>query len=112
MRNLTCLDLSDASLEEDSARDLAASANLARLTTLLLKKNLLGDAGAKSLAQSPHLTRLATLDLNDNRIGKAGAEGLAASSWRRMRNLDLRSNVFTDTQEALLRKRFGNAVQL
>jgi uncharacterized protein (TIGR02996 family) len=112
LRNLTSLDLSDASLEEDSARALASSANLTRLTTLLLKKNLLGDGGAKALAQSPHLTRLSTLDLNDNRIGKAGAEALAAASWRRMRNLDLRGNVFTDTQEALLRKRFGNAVQL
>jgi uncharacterized protein (TIGR02996 family) len=112
LRKLICLDLSDAFLEEDSARALAASANLARLTTLLLKKNLLGDGGARALAQSPHLTRLMTLDLNDNRIGKAGAEALAAAAWRRMRNLDLRGNVFTDTQEALLRKRFGNAVQL
>ncbi len=112
LRNITCLDLSDALLEEDSARILATSANLTRLTTLLLKKNLLGDGGAKAVAQSPHLTRLSTLDLNDNRIGKTGAEALAAASWRRMRNLDLRCNVFTDTQEALLRKRFGNAVQL
>jgi hypothetical protein len=87
--------------------------NLSRLTTLLLKKNLLGDGGGRALAQSPHLTRLTTLDLNDNRIGKGGAEALAAaSSWRRMRSLDLRGNVFTDTQEALLRKRFGNAVEL
>jgi len=112
LRKPTCLDLSDAFLEEDSARILASSVNLARLTTLLLKKNLLGDGGAKALAQSPHLTRLTTLDLNDNRIGKAGAEALAAAAWRRMRNLDLRGNVFTDTQETLLRKRFGNAVQL
>jgi uncharacterized protein (TIGR02996 family) len=112
LRNLTYLDLSDAFLEEDSARALAASPNLARLTTLLLKKNLLGDGGAKVLAQSPHLMRLTTLDLNDNRIGKTGAEALAATSWRWIRNLDLRSNVFTDTQEALLRKYFGNAVQL
>jgi uncharacterized protein (TIGR02996 family) len=112
LRKLTCLDLSDAFLEEDSARTLASSANLSRLTTLLLKKNLLGDGGAKALARSPHLTRLIALDLNDNRIGKAGAEALADASWQRMRSLDLRGNVFTDTQEALLRKRFGNAVQL
>jgi uncharacterized protein (TIGR02996 family) len=112
MRKLSCLDLSDAFLEEDGARALASSANLARLTTLLLKKNLLGDGGARALAQSPRLSRLTTLDLNDNRIGKAGAEALASASWRRMRSLDLRGNVFTDTQEALLRERFGNAVQL
>ncbi len=112
LRKLTCLDLSDAFLEEDSARILASSANLARLRTLLLNKNLLSDGGAKALAQSPHLTRLAALDLNDNRIGKAGAEALAAAPWRSMRNLDLRGNVFTETQEALLRERFGNAVQL
>jgi uncharacterized protein (TIGR02996 family) len=112
LRKVTSLDLSDASLEEDSARVLASAANLTRLTTLLLKKNLLGDGGAKALAQSPHLSRLSWLDLNDNRIGKAGAEALAAASWRLMRTLDLRGNVFTDTQEALLRKRFGNAVQL
>jgi uncharacterized protein (TIGR02996 family) len=112
LRNLTCLDLGDAFLEEDSARALASAANLARLRKLQLKKNLLGDGGAKALAHAPHLARLATLDLNDNRIGKAGAEALAAAAWRRMRNLDLRGNVFTDTQEALLRKRFGNAVQL
>src|SRR5579884_1705739 len=102
LQTLTCLDLSDAFLEEDSARILASSSNLTRLTTLLLKKNLLGDGGAKALAQSPHLTRLSTLDLNDNRIGKAGAEALATASWRRMRNLDLRGNVFTDTHEKLL----------
>jgi uncharacterized protein (TIGR02996 family) len=112
LQNLTFLDLGDAFLEEDSARILASAPNLARLTTLLLEKNLLGDSGAKALAQSPNLTRLATLDLNDNRIGKAGAEVLAAASWRRMRSLDLRGNVFTDTQEALLRDRFGNAVNL
>lgn len=112
LRSLACLDLSDAFLEEDSARILASSSNLTRLTTLLLKKNLLGDGGVKALARSPHLTRLTTLDLNDNRIGKAGAEALAAATWRRMQDLDLRGNVFTDTQEALLRKRFGNAVQL
>jgi uncharacterized protein (TIGR02996 family) len=112
LRHLTYLDLSDAFLEEDSARSLASSANLARLRTLLLKKNLLGDGGAKALAQSPYLARLTTLDLNDNRIGKAGAEALAAAAWRWIRSLDLRGNVFTDTQEALLRNRFGNAVQL
>lgn len=112
LQKLTFLDLSDASLEEDSARILASSANLTRLTTLLLQKNRLGDGGAKELAHSPHLTRLATLDLSANRIGKAGAEALATASWRRMRNLDLRGNVFTDTEEALLRNRFGNAVQL
>jgi uncharacterized protein (TIGR02996 family) len=112
LRNLTFLDLSDASLEEDSARILSSSANLARLKTLLLNKNLLGDGGAKALTQSPHLSRLSTLDLNDNRIGKAGADALATASWRRMRSLDLCGNVFTDTQEALLRNRFGNSVQL
>lgn len=112
LRRLIWLDLSDAYLEEDSARILASSPSLAHLTTLLLKKNHLSDGGAKALAQSPHLTRLSTLDLNDNRIGKAGAEALAAAEWRRMRNLDLRGNVFTDAQESLLRNRFGNAVQL
>ncbi|HZV05496.1 MAG TPA: TIGR02996 domain-containing protein [Gemmataceae bacterium] len=110
--NLAQLDLSDAYLEEESARALASSANLARLRTLHLKKNLLGDGGARALAQSPRLSRLTKLDLNDNRIGKAGAEALAAASWRRMRSLDLRGNVFTDTQEALLRNRFGKAIQL
>jgi uncharacterized protein (TIGR02996 family) len=113
LRNLSRLNLSDAFLEAESGPLLASSSNLARLTTLLLKKNLLGDGGVKALAQSPHLTRLAALDLNDNRIGKAGAEALAAaSSWRRIRSLDLRGNVFTQTQEALLRDRFGNAVLL
>jgi uncharacterized protein (TIGR02996 family) len=113
LRNLTRLDLSDAFLEEESAHALASAANLARLTTLRLAKNLLGDGGAKALARSPHLRRLVHLDLNDNRIGKAGAEALAAApSWRRMRDLDLRGNVFTDTQETLLRERFGDAVRL
>ncbi|HTU17984.1 MAG TPA: TIGR02996 domain-containing protein [Gemmataceae bacterium] len=112
LRSLTWLDLSDAFLEEDSARAMVSSANLTRLRTLLLKKNLLGDGGVRALARSPHLARLTTLDLNDNRIGKAGAEALAAAAWRRMRSLDLRGNVFTDTQEVLLRNRFGNAVQL
>lgn len=112
LHHLISLDLGDAFLEEDSARVLASSANLARLRTLLLKKNLLGDGGARALAQSPHLARLTRLDLNDNRIGKAGAEALAAASWRRMRSLDLRGNVFTDTQEALLQQRFGDLVQL
>jgi uncharacterized protein (TIGR02996 family) len=113
LSGLTCLDLSDACLEEDAARALAASANFARLHRLVLNKNLLGDGGVRALAQSPHLQRLSELDLRDNRIGKAGAEALAASkSWRRLRTLDLRANVFTDTQEALLRERFGGAVLL
>lgn len=110
---LTSLDLSDACLEEDAARVLASSASFARLDRLVLNKNLLGDGGARALAQSPHLQRLTELDLRDNRIGKAGAEALAASKfWRRLRKLDLRANVFTDTQEALLRERFGDAVLL
>ena len=110
---LTSLDLGDACLEEDAARALASSASFARLNRLVLNKNLLGDGGARALAQSPHLQRLTELDLRDNRIGKAGAEALAASKfWRRLRKLDLRANVFTDTQEALLRERFGDAVIL
>lgn len=113
LSRLSSLDLGDASLDEDSTRALAGSANLARLRTLLLPKNLLGDGGARALAQSPHLTRLTTLNLHDNRIGKAGAEALAAAPhWRHLRKLDLRGNVFTDTQEALLRDRFGDAVRL
>ncbi len=110
---LVSLDLSDAYLEEDSGRALASSANLPRLATLRLQKNLLGDGGAKALAHSPHLKRLTILNLNDNRIGKAGAEALStAPLWRHLRELDLRGNVFTDTQEALLRSRFGAAVLL
>jgi len=113
LSRLRLLDLSDAHLEGDSAHVLAASGNWERLTTLLLQTNQLGDAGAKALAQSPYLKQLMTLDLNDNRIGKAGAEALAAApSWRRLRKLDLRANVFTDTQEALLRQRFGDTVLL
>lgn len=113
LSGLTSLDLSDACLEEDAARALASSASFARLDRLVLNKNLLGDGGARALAQSPHLQRLTELDLRDNRIGKAGAEALAASKlWRRLRKLDLRANVFTDTQEALLRERFGDAVLL
>jgi uncharacterized protein (TIGR02996 family) len=112
LRNLARLDLSDAYLEEESARALASAANFSQLRELLLQKNQLGDGGARALAQSPHLRRLIHLDLNDNRIGKAGAEALAAATWPRMRSLDVRRNVFTDTQEALLRQRFGDAVQL
>ncbi|HEY7427859.1 MAG TPA: TIGR02996 domain-containing protein [Gemmataceae bacterium] len=110
---LSHLDLSDAYLLEDSACALAGAVNLERLRTLQLRKNLLGDGGARALAQSPHLKRLTVLDLNDNRIGKAGAEALAAvPHGRHLRQLDLRGNVFTDTQEKLLRSRFGSAVQL
>jgi uncharacterized protein (TIGR02996 family) len=110
---LAQLDLSDAHLGGDSIRALATSANLGRLRTLLLQQNQLGDSGVKALAQSPHLKRLATLNLHLNRIGKAGAEALAATpSWRHLRKLDLRANVFTDTQETLLRQRFGKAVLL
>jgi uncharacterized protein (TIGR02996 family) len=110
---LAHLDLSDAYLEETSAGVLAESANLACLRTLQLQKNLLGDTGARALSQSPHLKRLTTLNLNDNRIAKAGAEALAAAPhWRHLRQLDLRGNVFTDTQETLLRSRFGSAVML
>jgi uncharacterized protein (TIGR02996 family) len=112
LRHLRCLDLSDAFLEEESGRILASAPNLERLIQLRLAKNQLGDGGAKALAQSPHLRCLTLLDLNDNRIGKAGAEALAAASWRRMRHLDVRGNVFTDTQENLLRGRFGDAVML
>lgn len=112
LRHLRHLDLSDSFLEEEIARLLASAPHLQRLTTLRLAKNLLGDGGAKALAQSSHLRRLRLLDLNDNRLGKAGAEALAAATWRHMRQLDVGGNVFTDTQENLLRERFGDAVIL
>jgi uncharacterized protein (TIGR02996 family) len=112
LKHLRHLDFSDAYLEEESGRILAGAPKLDGLVTLRLAKNLLGDGGAKALAQSPYLRRLLLLDLNDNRIGKAGAEALAAAAWRRMRHLDVRGNVFTDTQENLLRQRFGAAVVL
>lgn len=112
LRHLRHLDFGDAYLEEECGRILAAAPNMERLRTLRLAKNLLGDGGAKALAQSPYLKRLILLDLNDNRIGKAGAEALALASWRRMQQLDVRGNVFTDTQENLLRSRFGEAVML
>ncbi len=112
LRLLRQLNLSDSYLEEESGRILGSTANLQHLSELRLAKNLLGDAGARALAQSSCLRRLALLDLNDNRIGKAGAEALSAAAWRRMRHLDVRGNVFTDTQENLLRSRFGDAVHL
>jgi uncharacterized protein (TIGR02996 family) len=110
---LTRLDLADNFIGEEAVRALASSKNLARLKTLLLSQNRLGDAGVKVFAQSRHLTRLTELDLHMNDIGKAGAEFLAAASaWQRLRKLDLRENVFTDTEEMLLRERFGAAVLL
>jgi uncharacterized protein (TIGR02996 family) len=112
LRHIRELNLGDSFLGEDSARVLGSAPNLQRLAALRLAKNLIGDEGVKELAQAPHLQRLALLDLNDNRLGKAGAEVLASASWRLMRQLDLRGNVFTDTQESLLRKRFGDAVTL
>ncbi len=112
LRLLRGLNLSDSFLEEESGRILGSTANLQHLTELRLAKNLLGDAGARAIAQSPCLQRLVLLDLNDNRIGKAGAEALSTASWPRMRRLDVRGNVFTDTQENLLRGSFGEAVML
>jgi uncharacterized protein (TIGR02996 family) len=111
LRHLTQLDLSDTHLDETCARALAECTNLSRLHTLLLEQNQIGDTGAKALAQSRHLTQLSTLSLRNNRIGKDGAEALAAAAlWRRLSRLDLADNVFTDTEEALLRRRFGDAV--
>jgi uncharacterized protein (TIGR02996 family) len=107
--HLCALYLAGNFIGADSVRALVESAHVQKLTCLDLSDAFLEEDSARILASSPNLTRL---DLNDNRIGKAGAEALAAASWRRMRSLDLRGNVFTDTQEALLRKRFGNAVQL
>jgi uncharacterized protein (TIGR02996 family) len=59
------------------ARALAASAHLARLTTLDLTRNYIGPTGAEALAASPHLTRLTTLELTRNAIETAGAQALA-----------------------------------
>ena len=63
---------------------LAASPQLARLTTLDLAENQISEAGARALAASPHLTRLTTLELGANQIGDAGVQALAASppTWR------------------------------
>lgn len=52
--------------------DLAACANLRRLTRLDLRGNRIGDAGAVVLAASPHVGELKELDLTDNGVTEVG----------------------------------------
>jgi uncharacterized protein (TIGR02996 family) len=66
------LDLSHNELGSDGARALAASPQVAGLSTLRLVNCAIGDEGARTLAESPHLNQLGTLDLENNPIGDPG----------------------------------------
>jgi hypothetical protein len=78
MPQLRVLDLTQASLEADGIRALAAWPSLANVDTLKLRRNKLGLAGVEALLASPHLGRLTTLDLGQCDLDPAAAEKLAA----------------------------------
>jgi hypothetical protein len=77
----------------EGAEALAASANLANLTSLDLSCNHIDDLGAQALAASPHLSCLTQLDLRGNDITDAGVQALIDSPHLdRLTSLGLSSN--------------------
>lgn len=75
----TPLDLGIDGLTPASARAIAASPQLAKLTSLKLAGNGLGAEGVVALAASPYLGGLALLDVSGNALGKDGAKALAGA---------------------------------
>ena len=66
---------------DNSARLLAASSDLAGLTSLTLQYDDVGPDGAKAIAKSKNVGRLTKLNLCGNKIGDAGAQALASSAY-------------------------------
>ena len=94
--------------------EVLAGASAAQwLRRLSLTRNQIGDRGAQALAESPHLADLRCLDLVGNRIGDTGAEALAAAlRWDHLEHLDVALNRIGREGKALLRARYGRAVNL
>jgi uncharacterized protein (TIGR02996 family) len=110
---LVHLDLRWTDLTEDKIGVLVRSPRLPSLRELELVSNRIGDAGVRSLAASPWVGKLSVLDLWGNQIGDAGARALAASPHLdRLRSLNLGHNHITKAGEGVLRRRFGNRLDI
>jgi uncharacterized protein (TIGR02996 family) len=112
LSQLTRLDLTDNSLNDEAVLTLASCSHLARLNELDLRYNAIGDAAAAVLAESPWLSGLARLNLVVNHIGDAGARALARSlHFPRLASLWLHCNPITPKGRKALRTRFGDRVR-
>jgi uncharacterized protein (TIGR02996 family) len=101
--SLTTLNLRQGSIGPSGAQALAASPHLARLTRLYICRSDIGDEGAKAVADSPYFRRLVELELLGNDIGPDGARALAASpNVARLTDLNLQANRLGDKGTAEL----------
>lgn len=135
--SLSLLDLSQNALGPQSPVALA-SGGLPSLSTLILDSNALGDEGAAylaaqdrpierlqlgwngvgdlgatALANGPLMREATVLLLSSNDIGPAGATALSAGpSLEGLQTLNLSGNALGEAGEALLKERFGEALEL
>ena len=110
---LRVLDLSSNELDAAGVHELTASEYLTQLTELRLNTNAIADGGAIALANAPNFLGLERLALTANHVGARGARALAQSQHLTgLRHLDLRKNRFARNEARLLRRRFGDQVEI
>jgi hypothetical protein len=113
LARLTTLDLPGNGLGLQAAKALASSSSLGHLTSLNLAHNRIGYEGAVALARSPILSHVFFLDLSSNLIRRTGARALAESPYLQPgATLRLAGNHLDEADQALLRERFGDRVEL
>lgn len=108
LAELSALDLSSNTVDDEGMETLARMPALASLASLSVRQrpdtayyDRIHASGAAALADSPYLTRLADLDLADNAIGDAGLRSLVGSSHlAHLRRLDVSHNGIGEIGEA------------
>jgi len=99
--------------DDDTARAIAGSPYLSRLTGLRLSAGSCGDAGAMALAASPHAGGLRFLSLFGCRVGPVGAKALAASPHLRSDvGLQMTGNPIGIEGKHTLEQRFGRRLEV
>jgi uncharacterized protein (TIGR02996 family) len=113
LSRITHLVVNRGQIGNSGLRSIITSKTAPKLKVLRAGRNAIGDVGAQAIAEAPCLADLESLELPNNLITDVGAETLAASlHLNRLKLLDLRGNrIFLDVQ-AILRARYGSAVKL
>jgi hypothetical protein len=100
-------------LSAGGLQGLLGTRRLGKLRNLSLWQNNVGGKGARILARCPQISELVSLNLGYNGIDAAGVQALATSSFlNKLRYLDLRGNRIGGKMAALLRERFGPAIEV
>jgi len=93
----------DRDLGDDEATEIASWPELARLSSLGLRRTALGVPGARALAESPYLGGLERLELRGNHVQAEGLRALAqATSLRSLVHLDVSHNWLAENAVEML----------